>query len=109
MKTEAYILHMISAELTIIPIGTSKTSISPYIAAALAALDKTGIKYEISGMGTMLESDDPGEIFAAIELAHEAVFALGADRVDTSVKIDDRRDKEAGLKQKVASVKEKLS
>jgi uncharacterized protein (TIGR00106 family) len=109
MKTGAYILCMISAELTIIPIGTSKTSISPYIAAALAALDKTGIKYEINGMGTMLESDDPGEIFSAIELAHEAVFALGADRVATSVKIDDRRDKEAGLKQKVVSVKEKLS
>lgn len=100
---------MISAELTIIPIGTSKTSISNYVAAALAALDKTGIKYEISGMGTMLESDDPGELFDAVELAHEAVFALGADRVATSLKIDDRRDKEGSLKQKVVSVKEKLS
>jgi uncharacterized protein YqgV (UPF0045/DUF77 family) len=29
--------------------------------------------------------------------------------VATSVKIDDRRDKEAGLKEKVVSVKEKLS
>lgn len=100
---------MITAEITIIPIGTSKTSISPYIAAALTALDKTGIKYKINGMGTMLESNDPGKIFAAIELAHEAVFTLGANRVATSVKIDDRRDKEASLKEKILSVKEKLS
>lgn len=109
MKTGTYISFMISAEITIIPIGTSKTSISPYIAAALTALDKTGIKYEINGMGTMLESNDPEKIFAAIELAHEAVFALGANRVATSVKIDDRRDKEASLKEKILSVKEKLS
>lgn len=100
---------MISAELTIIPIGTSKTSISEYVAAALAALDKTGIKYELSGMGTLLESDNPGELFSAVEVAHEAVFALGADRVATSLKIDDRRDKEGNLRQKVVSVKEKLS
>ncbi len=109
MKTGAYILYMISAELTIIPIGTSKTSISNYIAAALAALDKTGIKYEINGMGTMIESEDPGELFDAVELAHEAVFVLGANRVATSLKIDDRRDKEGSLKQKVVSVKEKLA
>ncbi len=109
MKTRTYILIMISAELTIIPIGTSKTSISEYVAAALAALDKTGIKYELSGMGTLLESDNPGELFSAVEVAHEAVFALGADRVATSLKIDDRRDKEGNLRQKVVSVKEKLS
>ena len=109
MKTGAYILTMISAELTIIPIGTSKTSISNYIAAALAALDKTGIKYEINGMGTMLESEDPEKLFEAVEMAHEAVFALGANRVATSLKIDDRRDKEGSLKQKVVSVKEKLA
>lgn len=99
---------MISAELTIIPIGTSKTSISEYVAAALAALDKNGINYEVSGMGTLLESDDPETLFDAVEAAHEAVFALGANRVATSLKIDDRRDKEGSLKQKVVSVQEKL-
>ena len=41
---------MISAELTIIPIGTSGTSLSKYIAAAVSALDKMGVKYSITGM-----------------------------------------------------------
>ena len=99
---------MISAELTIIPIGTDDTSISIYIAAALAALEETGVKYELSGMGTMLESDDPGKLFEAAQKAHEAVFDLGAKRVATSLKIDDRRDQKGSLKQKVVSVKEKL-
>src|ERR1039458_1885689 len=65
---------MITAELTIIPIGTSKTSLSKYIAAAVAALDIDGIKYELTGMGTLLESNDLGKIFSAITAAHEAVF-----------------------------------
>lgn len=99
---------MITAELTIIPIGTGKTSISKYVAAALDALEKTGVKYELSGMGTMLESEDPLKLFEAVQKAHEAVFEVGTNRVSTSLKIDDRRDKKGSLKQKVVSVKEKL-
>ncbi len=99
---------MITAELTIIPIGTSKTSLSEYIAAAVAALDSDGIKYELTGMGTLLESDDLGKIFSAITAAHEAVFEKGAERVATSVKIDERRDEERTIKDKISSVNQKL-
>ena len=42
-------------------------------------------------------------------MAHEAVFNEGAQRVSTSVKIDDRRDKKETLEEKVLSVKEKMS
>ena len=99
---------MICAELTIIPIGTSETSLSSYIAAAVSALEETGIKYELSGMGTQLESKDPDELFDAIKKAHEAVFHKGVFRVATSIKIDDRRDEDKGLSEKVLAVKEKL-
>jgi uncharacterized protein (TIGR00106 family) len=99
---------MISAELTIIPIGTSETSLSSYIAAAIASLESTGIKYQLSGMGTLLEAETPDELFKAIKTAHEAVFMEGVDRVVTSVKIDDRRDQLRTMEDKVRSVKEKL-
>jgi uncharacterized protein (TIGR00106 family) len=99
---------MITAELTIIPIGTSKTSLSEYIAAAVAALDSDGIKYELTGMGTLLESDDLGKIFSAITAAHESVFEKGAERVATSIKIDERRDEERTIKDKISSVNQKL-
>ncbi|HMK54963.1 MAG TPA: MTH1187 family thiamine-binding protein [Methanobacteriaceae archaeon] len=99
---------MICAELTIIPIGTGQTSLSKYVAAAVSALKETGIKYELSGMGTLLESEDPDELFSAIKSAHEAVFKVGALRAATSVKIDDRRDKDKGLNEKVKSVEDKI-
>jgi uncharacterized protein (TIGR00106 family) len=100
---------MISAELTIIPIGTSETSLSKYIAAAVSALDKMGVKYSITGMGTIIETNDPEKLFDSIKIAHEAVFIEGAQRVSTSVKIDDRRDKKETVEEKVLSVKEKMS
>ena len=97
---------MISAELTIIPIGTSETSLSKYV--AVAALDKTGIKYKLSGMGTLLETENLDELFEALKVAHEAVFRDGVNRVVTSVKIDDRRDREKTMDDKVLSVEKKL-
>ena len=99
---------MITAELTIIPIGTSGTSLSNYIAAAIVALDSTGIKYELTGMGTLLESNDLEKIFIAIKSAHEAVFSVGAERVATNIKIDERRDLDRTIKDKVTSVNQKL-
>lgn len=99
---------MITAEITIIPIGTSNTSLSKYVAAAVRALEKNGIKYELTGMGTLLESEDISLVFDAIKEAHEAVFAVGAERVSTNVKIDDRRDSNRTISDKVSSVNKKL-
>ena len=84
---------MITAELTIIPIGTNETSLSEYIAAAVKALNNNSIKYELTGMGTIIETENLDEIFIALKAAHEAVFNACAERLATSIKIDERRDK----------------
>lgn len=99
---------MITAELTVIPIGTPDTSLSKYVAAAIAALDETQVDYKLHGMGTLLEADNPDDLFEAIKIAHEAVFKAGSQRVVTSVKIDDCRDCQSTMEKKVQSVKRKL-
>mgnify|MGYP005844876145 FL=1 len=48
---------MITAELTVIPLGTCSTSLSSYVAAAVEALKRRNVRYEISGMGTLLEAE----------------------------------------------------
>ncbi len=99
---------MISAELTIVPVGTCETSISKYIAAAASALEDNGIKYKITGMGTLIETNDPDKLFGAIKEAHESIFKEGAKRVETHVKIDDRRDTDKTMEEKVGSVEQKM-
>ncbi|MDI6702157.1 MTH1187 family thiamine-binding protein [Methanothermobacter wolfeii] len=99
---------MITAEITIIPLGTGSTSLSSYVAAAVGALEDLDVKYEISGMGTLVEAEDLDELLEAVKAAHEAVLEAGSERVYTTIRIDDRRDADRGLKDKVESVKRKI-
>jgi uncharacterized protein YqgV (UPF0045/DUF77 family) len=56
-------------------------------------------------MGTTIEADDVGELFAAAQAAHEAV---DADRVSTFLKIDDKRGVDASAHGKVDAVETEL-
>ena len=54
-------------------------------------------------MFTTIEGD-LSVIFEVIQKMQEAVFAEGAVRVSTVIKIDERRDKEARMEDKVRKV-----
>jgi len=98
---------MAIVELSIVPIGVASTSMSSYVAEAIRVLEKTSLKYELTSMGTII-SGDLDDILSAIRRMHESLFTAGAVRVLTQVRIDDRRDKESSMEQKVRSVREKL-
>ncbi|NEW09558.1 MTH1187 family thiamine-binding protein [Paenibacillus sp. SYP-B3998] len=99
---------MAIAEFTIIPIGTATTSLSSYVADLHKELEKhTDIIFEMTPMGTILEGP-LDRLFEVIRAVHEVPFTHGAQRVSTSIKIDDRRDKQASMAQKMQSVVEKL-
>lgn len=99
---------MAIAEVTVIPIGTATTSLSSYVAEMQRVLkQQDGISYELTSMSTIIEGE-LNMIWRAIEAMHEAPFLSGAQRVSTSVKIDDRRDQVSSSKQKIQSVQEKL-
>lgn len=61
----------------------------------------------LTPMGTILEGE-LDTILEAIRAAHEAPFKAGAMRVGTTIRIDDRRDKDLTMEHKVKSVEEKL-
>ncbi|GFZ94351.1 hypothetical protein GCM10008018_45850 [Paenibacillus marchantiophytorum] len=99
---------MAIAEFTIIPIGTATTSLSSYVADLHKELEKhTDITFQMTPMGTILEGS-LDRVLAVIRAVHEVPFTNGAERVSTSIKIDDRRDKPASMQQKMQSVTDKL-
>lgn len=65
------------------------------------------IKYALTPMGTVLEGD-LDVILEMVRKMHEVPFDKGAMRVSTLIKIDDRRDKESTMEQKIDSVEKKL-
>ncbi|MDR0912616.1 MAG: MTH1187 family thiamine-binding protein [Methanobrevibacter sp.] len=84
---------MIIADIAILPIGIDGTELGDYVAVAVETIKKSGIKYQLNAMGTLIESEFLDEIYSVIQNVQEAIFDMGINRVYTVIKIDDRRDK----------------
>ena len=92
------------AELKVIPLGTKTASLSKYVAAVVKVVKSTkGITYQITPMATIVQGPLP-LILGLAQQMHEVPFAMGADRVITSIIIDDRRDKDITMASKVKAV-----
>jgi uncharacterized protein (TIGR00106 family) len=98
-----------TADLTVIALGRPDASASAYVAEIqrrLAAQSRVG--YRMHAMGTSLEGSTE-DILAVVSELHAVPFSLGVPRVYTVLKLDERRDKEQSLDDKVASVERVLS
>lgn len=99
---------MALVEVTVIPLGTSDTSLSSFVAGCLKILQGAeDIKYQLTPMGTIIEGD-LARLLQVVSQMHEQPFQAGASRVNTIIRIDDRRDKKGTMEGKVASVEAKL-
>ena len=93
--------------VTITPLGTATPSVSRYVAGVERVLRASGLSHELTAMGTIIEGE-LDEVLAVIRKMHEHPFGEGAMRVSTSIRIDDRRDKEHTIAGKMKSVREKM-
>ena len=98
---------MAMAEVTVVPMGTGSPSLSKYVAEVLKVVKESGIKYQLTPMGTILEGD-LDEIFSLVRRMHEVPFSEEIKRVVTTLKIDDRRDKPLTMESKVKAVTSKM-
>ncbi len=95
-------------EISVVPIGTKGTSLSPYVADCIRVLQKQKkVNYELTSMGTNIEGKLQDLIEVALKM-HEVPFKKGAARVLTTLKIDDRRDKKGTLEAKKKAVEKRL-
>jgi uncharacterized protein (TIGR00106 family) len=94
-------------EITVVPLGVG-TSVSKYVAKAILAMEEVPeIDYESTSMGTIVQ----GRLDRLLEVArkmHQAALDAGAKRVETTIRIDDRLDKEVTLSSKLASLRKAL-
>jgi uncharacterized protein (TIGR00106 family) len=99
---------MAIAAVSIAPIGEG-ISVSRHVAAALRVLrSQERVRWRLDPMFTTLEGEI-SEILALVQRMQEAVFAEGALRVSTVIKIDERRDRAVRMEEKVAAVEDLLS
>jgi uncharacterized protein (TIGR00106 family) len=104
----ASVPRMATADLTVIALGRAEASASAYIAEIqrrLAAQDR--VRYELHAMGTSLEGSTADILAVAGEL-HAVPFEMGIPRVYSILKLDERRDRDQSLADKVESVRRRL-
>ena len=93
-------------DLTVSPFGVG-LSVSKYIAACHEIFDKAGLKTNLHAYGTNIEGEWD-EVFGAVRQCHEAVHALGAPRIHSTLRIGTRTDRSQTMAEKVRSVEDKL-
>ncbi|NPB06778.1 MAG: MTH1187 family thiamine-binding protein [Aquificae bacterium] len=82
-------------------------SVSKYVARVVDVVDKSGLPYVLTPMGTIIEGEDWDEVMEVLKKGFEALKE-DCNRISITMKIDYRKGKKNRLTQKVKSVEEKL-
>jgi len=96
-------------EFSIIPIGSGE-GVSEFVARALVLVDKSGLDYKITPMGTIVEGVEGSwdEVIGLIKECHAEVLKDAA-RIVTKITIDDRPGRADGrFARKIESVEAHL-
>lgn len=78
--------HMI-AEIQVIPrpAGTTEDRYK-YVDAAIAIIQSSGLRYEVHGLGTVVEGP-PEKIWLLLQAVHQATLEAGAERTLSIIKV----------------------
>jgi uncharacterized protein (TIGR00106 family) len=98
-------IHMVLLEFSMSPFDKGD-SLSQYVARSVDIIDKSGLPYQLTPMGTIVE----GEWDEVMALVTACFQRMGQDcnRISTSIKIDYRAGKSGRLKSKIHSIESKL-
>jgi uncharacterized protein (TIGR00106 family) len=96
---------MVLLEFSMFP-STKGESMSRYVARILDVIDKSGLPYQLTAMGTIIE----GEWNEVMGVVADCFRSLEADcpRISSQIKIDFRAGKDRRMKSKVDTVEAKL-
>ena len=96
---------MVLLEFSMSPLSAGE-SVSAYVARSLDIIDKSGLPYQLTPMGTIIEGEWP-EVMAVVTACFDAMRE-DCSRISTSMRIDYRAGPGGRLKSKVAAVEKKL-
>lgn len=93
-------------EFSVVPLGAG-VSISPLVAKVLTIVAESGVPYKANPMGTVLEGDRWDTVMGVVKKCHEVMMS-DAERVITTITIDDRKGKAGRIEEKLESVEQKM-
>jgi len=93
------------AYVSITPLGESE-SVSKYVSRAVKVIKESGLKWQLTPMGTVLEGEKLDDVLTVINRAAEILEEC--NRISISIKIDYRRSRNSGMEGKVEAVMKQI-
>lgn len=84
-------------------------SVSTYVSQVIKMINDSGVNYQLTPMGTIIETDHIDDALNIVKRAYEVLEQADCNRIYSSLKFDIRRGKENRLQGKVNSIREKIS
>ncbi len=96
---------MVLLEFSMYPTDKGE-SVSEYVARSIDIIDKSGLPYKLTPMGTIIE----GEYGEVMKVVQECFSLMSSDckRIAVNIKIDYRKGKSGRLDSKIESVERRL-
>lgn len=82
-------------------------SVSKYVSKVIKMIDKSGIKYQLTPMGTVIETRKLKDALKILDKSYK-VLKPYSNRVYATVKFDIRKRRKNGMKSKIKSIKNKM-
>ena len=96
---------MVLLEFSMSPLDKGE-SVSAYVSRSLDIIDRSGLPYQLTPMGTIVEGEW-AEVMAVVTACFERMRA-DCQRISTSIRIDYRAGPGGRLKSKISSVEDRL-
>ena len=96
---------MVLLEFSIAPVGQGE-SVGAHVARILDLIDRSGVPYQLTPMGTILEGEW-AEVMAVVTACFEAM-QTDCERISTQIKIDYRAGPGGRIKSKIDAVEQRL-
>jgi uncharacterized protein (TIGR00106 family) len=92
-------------EFSMSPFGKGE-SLSPFVARSLDIIDKSGLPYQLTPMGTIIE----GEWDAVMQVVSDcfALMKTDCDRISAQIKVDYRAGDNSRMQAKIDAIEDKL-
>lgn len=94
-------------EFSVFPLDRG-VSVSEEVSQVIEMIHNSGIDYQLTAMGTLIETSNLAEALAIVEKATQLIHSTGCQRVYAAVKIDSRPTREHGLQGKIRSIQDRL-
>jgi uncharacterized protein (TIGR00106 family) len=95
----------VMVEFSMTPLDKGE-SVSPYVARSIDIISRSGVAFQLTPMGTILEGEWD-EVMAVVRDCFERMRE-DCRRVSVSLKVDYRADRTGGLEGKIRSIEERL-